>query len=88
MIADNQTRPYSDAGLKEGTRRVWCDGDFLKVNLIGKFYDIYGNYIGETDHVLQYSVLNDYLILIAKGHTTDPNGRNNHVSSELYCLKF
>lgn len=56
LIADNQTRQLpEDPSFQNATMRAWCDGEALKMNIIGKLFD-QGQYFGDVNAEVSLSL--------------------------------
>lgn len=84
LRADNQV--YSipdDESLKQATVRGWCEGESLKINVIGKYYS-QGSYFGDLNMTLDNSKVGDNLRQITSGNVKNDGG-NYPINADVTC---
>lgn len=84
MPADNKAYPMpDDQTLRESTFRAWCEGEVLKGNLIGKYYNE-GSYFGDLNLLLDITKQGTDLKQVSAGSLKNSGGEYP-IEGEIVC---
>lgn len=84
IAADNVSRPVpDDAALREGTFRAWCEGEALKGQLLGKYYDK-GVYFGDLTLNLDVTKVGNDLKQVNTGSVKN-SASEYPINAEVLC---
>lgn len=85
--ADNVTYPVpDDQNLRNSTFRAWCEGDMLKGNIVGKYYDN-GAEFGDLDMVLSLSLDGNNLKNVTTGNLKGKDGNVYPINADVTCTR-
>jgi hypothetical protein len=85
--ADNVVYPMQDdQSLRNATFRAWCEGDALKGNIIGKYYNN-GSEFGDVNMVLTFNMESNNLKNTTTGSLVDKSGNSYDLGGETLCTR-